>query len=56
LCGRARAPARLDTWANEHGLPPEPFDRMKQAVIVLFTDVERNGKLDQTHFIRLLWT
>ena len=30
----------------EHGLPPEPFVRVKQAVIVLFTDMERNGELD----------
>jgi len=29
-----------------HGLPPEPFASMKQAVIALFVDMERNGELD----------
>jgi transcriptional regulator with XRE-family HTH domain len=43
---RDRAMARLDDWAAEHGLPPEPFARMKQAVIVLFADMERKGELD----------
>jgi hypothetical protein len=27
-------------------LPPEPFTNMKQAVIVLFADMERKGELD----------
>jgi hypothetical protein len=34
--------AKLDTWADEHGLPPEPFGRMKQAVIALFADLGRD--------------
>ena len=38
--------AKLDTWAAEQGLPPEPFVRMKRAVIVLFADMERKGELD----------
>jgi len=38
--------ARLDTWADEHGLPPEPFVRMKQAIVALFADMERKGELD----------
>ena len=38
--------AKLDAWAAEHELPPEPFARMKQAVIVLFVDMERRGELD----------
>jgi len=37
---------KLDFWASEHELPPEPFTRMKQAVIVLFADMERKGELD----------
>jgi transcriptional regulator with XRE-family HTH domain len=43
---RDKAMAKLDTWAAEHGLPPEPFVRMKQAVIALFADMERKGELD----------
>ena len=43
---RAKALAKLDTWAAEHELPPEPFSRMKQAVIALFADMERKGELD----------
>ncbi len=43
---REKAMVKLDTWAEDHGLPPEPFARMKQAVIVLFTDMERKGELD----------
>jgi len=43
---RDKAMAKLDTWATEHELPPEPFTRMKQAVIALFADMERNGELD----------
>ncbi len=33
---REKAMARLDAWAFEHELPPEPFARMKQAVVALF--------------------
>ena len=43
---RQKAMAKLDAWAFEHGLPPEPFARMKQAVIALFADMERKGELD----------
>jgi hypothetical protein len=43
---RDKAMARLDTWAAEHGLPPEPFIRMKQAVITLFAEMERRGELE----------
>jgi hypothetical protein len=43
---REKAMAKLDAWAVEHELPPEPFVRMKQAVIVLFVDMERKGELD----------
>ena len=43
---REKAMAKLDTWAIEHELPPEPFTRMKQAVITLFADMERKGELD----------
>lgn len=43
---REKAMAKLDLWAAEHELPPEPFTRMKQAVIVLFADMERKGELD----------
>ena len=43
---RTKAMAKLDTWASEHELPPEPFARMKQAVIVLFAKMERRGELD----------
>jgi transcriptional regulator with XRE-family HTH domain len=43
---RNKAMAKLDMWAFEHELPPEPFTRMKQAVIVLFADMERRGELD----------
>jgi transcriptional regulator with XRE-family HTH domain len=43
---RDKAMAKLDTWAVEHELPPEPFTRMKQAVIVLFAETERKGELD----------
>jgi hypothetical protein len=38
--------AKLDTWATEQRLPPEPSARMKQAVIALFADMERKGDLD----------
>ena len=43
---RDKAMAKLDNWAAQHGLPPEPFVRMKQAVIALFADMERKGELD----------
>ena len=43
---RLKAMAELDSWASEHELPPEPFVTMKQAVIVLFADMERKGELD----------
>ena len=43
---REKAMAKLDSWAEEHGLPPEPFARMKQSVIILFADMERKGELD----------
>ena len=43
---RDKAMAKLDTWAEEHGLPPEPFARMKQVVAALFADMERKGGLD----------
>jgi len=43
---RKKAMAKLDTWATEHELPPEPFAHVKQAVIVLFADMERKGELD----------
>jgi hypothetical protein len=43
---REKAMAKLDTWAAEHGLPPEPFTRMKQAVIALFAEMELRGELD----------
>jgi transcriptional regulator with XRE-family HTH domain len=42
---RDKAMAKLDSWASEHGLPPEPFATMKQAVVVLFADMERKGEL-----------
>jgi len=43
---REKAMAKLDTWAKEHELPPEPFARMQQAVIALFAEMERKGELD----------
>ncbi len=43
---RGKAMAKLDLWASQHELPPEPFVLMKQAVIVLFADMERKGELD----------
>jgi transcriptional regulator with XRE-family HTH domain len=43
---RKKAMARLEVWAIEHELPPEPFVRMKQAVVALFADMERKGELD----------
>lgn len=41
-----KAMAKLDGWAAEHGLPPEPFARMKQSVTALFADMERRAELD----------
>ena len=49
ICGivdYAQERAKLDNWAIDHGLPPEPFAFMKQAVIALFADMERNGELN----------
>ena len=43
---RYKAMAKLDNWAFEHELPPEPFARMKQAVIALFAEMQRRGELD----------
>ena len=43
---RDKAMVKLDTWAKEHELPPEPFVRMKQAVIALFAEMENRGELD----------
>jgi transcriptional regulator with XRE-family HTH domain len=43
---RQKAMTKLDEWAAEHELPSEPFARMKQAVMVLFADMERRGELD----------
>jgi len=43
---REKAMAKLDLWAAEHGLPPEPFVKMKQAVVALLADMERKGELD----------
>jgi hypothetical protein len=38
--------AKLDSWASEHELPPEPFAKMKQAVIALFAEMTLRGELD----------
>jgi transcriptional regulator with XRE-family HTH domain len=43
---RDKAMAKLDSWALEHGLPPEPFTKMKQAVITLFAQIALRGELD----------
>jgi len=43
---REKAMAKLDSWATDHELPPEPFTRMKQAVIALFAEMEQRGELD----------
>jgi transcriptional regulator with XRE-family HTH domain len=43
---RNKAMAKLDLWASEHELPPEPFTKMKQAVVTLFVEMERRGELD----------
>jgi transcriptional regulator with XRE-family HTH domain len=43
---RDKAMAKLDTWAAEYELPPEPFVRMKQAVVVLFAEMERRGEFE----------
>jgi transcriptional regulator with XRE-family HTH domain len=44
---RDKAMAKLDSSAVEHELPPEPFIKMKQAVIALFADMEIKGELDR---------
>jgi hypothetical protein len=41
-----KAMSKLDSWAVSHELPPEPFSRMKQAVIALFAEMELRGELD----------
>jgi len=43
---RKKAMTKLDSWASEHELPPEPFTRMKQAVIALFAEMERRGEFE----------
>ncbi|MCX6843688.1 MAG: helix-turn-helix transcriptional regulator [candidate division WOR-3 bacterium] len=43
---RKKAVAKLDKWAVGHELPPEPFTRMKQAITVLFAEMELRGELD----------
>jgi transcriptional regulator with XRE-family HTH domain len=43
---RDKAIVKLDAWASEHELTPEPFARMKQAVIDLFAEMERRGEFD----------
>jgi transcriptional regulator with XRE-family HTH domain len=43
---RKKAMAKLDEWAAEHELPPEPFTKMKLAVITLFAEMELRGELD----------
>ena len=43
---RNKALAKLDAWAAEHELPPEPFARMKQAIIALFAEMERRGEFE----------
>jgi len=43
---RDKAMAKLDAWAAEHELPPEPFTKMKQAVMALFAEMERRGELE----------
>ena len=43
---REKAMAKLDSWADEHKLPPEPFVKMKQAVIALFAEMEQRGELE----------
>jgi hypothetical protein len=35
---------KLDAWASEHELPPEPFTKMKQAVIALFAQMDLRGE------------
>jgi transcriptional regulator with XRE-family HTH domain len=43
---REKALAKLNTWAVSHELPPDPFVLMKQAIIVLFADMESKGEID----------
>ena len=41
-----KAIAKLDSWASEHGLPSEPFTKMKKVVIALFAQMDLRGELD----------
>jgi len=43
---RRRALARLDEWLAKRRLEPEPFRRMKEAVMKLYEKMERAGALD----------
>ena len=43
---REKAMTKLDSWASEHELPPEPFALMKQAVIALFAEMELRGEFE----------
>jgi transcriptional regulator with XRE-family HTH domain len=43
---REKALARLDEWPARRKLEPEPFRRMKEAVMDLFEKMERAGALD----------
>jgi len=43
---RRKALARLDEWPVRRKLEPEPFRRMKEAVMKLFEKMERAGALD----------
>jgi transcriptional regulator with XRE-family HTH domain len=43
---RRKALAGLDYWPLRYGLEPEPFRRMKVAVMKLFEKLERAGALD----------
>ena len=43
---RRKALARLDEWPVERKLDPEPFRRMKEAVMKLYEKMERAGAVD----------
>ena len=43
---REKALARLNEWPAKRELDPEPFRRMKEAVMDLFEKMERAGALD----------
>jgi transcriptional regulator with XRE-family HTH domain len=43
---RRKALAKLDEWPAERELDPEPFRRMKEAVMKLFEKMERAGAVD----------